>query len=173
LRYVASGSTFGTVPNFPPNYDRLRLSFNEYRTIKFELRIIADGMDVKTNAAVPDTVDAPSIVYIYKDQMDYHVPSGEPAMVQAGTNPVQFTYNKVLKYTYKNPDKTWMSFRTIDAAPTTALSAETDVSGPDTFRSLKVYFPRLQYASSASGLTYYYGRLYTKWYVQCRGVRID
>lgn len=171
LRYVATSSTFGLVPNIPPNYDRLRLTFNQYRTVKFEVRVIPDGLDTKTNSAIPDLSDAPSVVYVYKDAEDYKVPSSETEMMQAGTNPVQFTYNKVLKYTYKNPDKTWMSFRDIDITPTTALSAETDMSGPDTFRSLKMYFPRLQFAA-AGGSTYYYGRLYTKWYVQCRGIRI-
>lgn len=144
-----------------------------YRVYKFEVRIIPDGMDTKTNSAVPDLVDAPSLVYHYNDAEDYHVPTSELDMLQAGSNPQQFTYNKVLKYTYKNPDKTWMSFEDINITPSTALSAETDMSGPDTWRSLKLFFPRLQYPTAASTLTYYYGRLYTKWYIQCKGVRID
>lgn len=172
LRYAATGSTFGLVPHIPEHYDRIKDSFNQYRTIKLEIRIIPDGLDTKTNSAVPDTFDAPSIVYVFKDAEDMSLPTSEEEMLQAGTNPIQYTYNKVIKYTYKNPDKTYMSFRDIGITPTTALSAETDMSGPDTFRSLKVFFPRLQFPGTA-GVTYYYGRMYCKWYVQCRGVRID
>lgn len=172
LRYVITGSTFGLMPNIPTSYDRIRLQFNEYRVTNFELIVIPDGMDTKTNSAIPDIADAPSICYIYKDSENYAPPSSEVQMLNAGTMPTQFTYHKRLRYTYRNPDKTWMSTRDINISPTTPLSAETDMSGPDTFRSLKAYFPRLQYAA-VGGSTYFYGRMYAKWHVEARGVRID
>lgn len=171
LRYVATGSTFGLIPHLPASYDRIFALFNEYRVLKFELIIIPDGMDVKLNTAIADTSDAPSLLYVYKDHEDYHVPSSEGEMLNAGTMPSQFTFKNKLRYSYTNPDKTWMSTRDVSITPVTALSAETDMSGPDTFRSLKAFFPRLQFAP-AGGPTYTYGRMYCRWSVEARGVRI-
>lgn len=165
------GGTYGQMSNIPQEYTRAFAMFDEYRVNKLEIRYIPDEMDTHTSGTLPNVGDYPSIIYIYKDYDDIAGVPTEVSMLSAGTYPIQNTFKNVIKYTMYNPNRQWMNTAAITLQPGSNLTGSTDLIGPQTFASLKVYFPRQQYP--AAGGTYYFGRIYAKWDVSFRGVRLN
>lgn len=138
-----------------------------YKVTGISVKYFPNELDTRTNAAVPDIADTPSIIYCIHDNDDSANITAETEALDAGGKMKSSSYPQ--QWYARNSNPNWYNCSNVGVTPGTAVTTDTNTY-PTDYASMKIYIPNLVYG--AAGTNYYYGRLYVTWYVVYKGMRV-
>lgn len=165
---VASG--YGVFPSKSAVFTTMYPLFDLYRVKKLETRFEPNFVDVRTSVT-DNSNDNPSIMYIYNDLDDEALVTSESEMFNQGIKSRNFAMGKTLKHIFVNKDKEWLNTGSITLTPSATTTAGTNLN-PRIYASTKTYFPLL-YHQATGGNTQYHGRLYFRWLVEFKSLKVS
>lgn len=169
--YTNSAGTYGVMPNVDFDYTSLlQTFFDMYRVLRLEIAYYPnDGYAVWDKALNQyDTVDHPNIMYFYYDNDDGALISSETEALNSGHKPK--VISKFNKFGMNNGSRQYINASLYTTTPTTAVTQSTIALATYNFGSIKLGFPNL--IQPAAGTTSVYGRIYARWLVEYKSVRV-
>lgn len=157
--------TYGQMPNHSNLFIRAFNLFDMYKVNSIKIVYIPNEVNTLASGTNPDIVNAPTVMYGFKDIDDVSALASELFALNAGARAKNMSFTQTWIFRNKSP---WKNTSDVGVVPGGAITSSNTPAGEQQYAGVKLYMPNLQYPPLGS--TYWFGRFYVTWDCMFKGV---